>query len=369
MPVEQGMKVYAFGSNGNYQLGLPQTDADFIVPQLTFMNETALKKIACGGNHTLMLMADGTCYGTGDNSMREIRDDTGTEILKGWHLLNDSESRYKDVTCGWEFTVICNSQNEILSRGIGGKGELGLGGMCKSDIFKKVMAFGKDDEVKLFSSFQNCCVLVNTGTKSTVYGWGSNMKCQLFEPRTGKKVDQPIKIFESTTDILDYVSMGKDFIVFVNKLGQIVDIKGNIPKGFQREEWLRADQKGIQVSCMWSSIHILKEGKIYSYGYGTFGQIFQNEENRSLSVEGFTTGSEHGILVLPDKHDKTQQVSCWGWGEHGNCGRLQSQQESQQEDVNDYSNMSSPLNTVMSGLPNGVRIFGGCSSTWIVVPH
>ena len=403
------INVYSLGSNGNYQLGLGHAD-DMIVPQLSLRlekNDTKVKKIVCGGNHTVILLDDGDAYVCGDNRVGQLLDrDTpnGLELVKTWVKWPDRRARLVDVACGWDFTVIVDSNSEIWSRGDGPKGELGLGrGVTRSESFQRVKGIdtsaGLRAPPKVFSSFQNCTVVLQLAgeIKSRVYGWGNNNYCQLFEPRC-KVVAEPTLIYESRDTVIDYVAMGKNFIVFVSTEGRIVDIKGKVPEGFKLEEWDDMRETPLQVYTMWSSLHIKTlDNKIFSYGFRMFGQLFDNEAfdeqfcqrpASNYQILSMNTGSEHGIMVTTASDPKIQSVRyhilCWGWGEHGNCGRLHHclqltntdrtpPEDIQTPTVNDYSNVVSPLNELMCVVKRSddqhstaPMVFGGCANTWIV---
>lgn len=324
----------------------------------------------------MLLLDDGTLYGCGDNSKNQLYSISTVAHWKVWKPVSgDGNIKFKDVACGWESTVVINNQNEVLSRGCGLKGELGLGKELRRDDFEKVMDV--QDGSKLFGSFQNCVVVERkycssdekkAGTR--IYGWGSNTKSQLFEPKC-RVVDSPVLIYDNDDVTVEYVAMGKDFMLFVDVRGRIVATKGSLPKGFIFDDWAALD--GLEVHCMWTSIHILvreslqRKAGVYSFGNGSHGQLYNNEEWRSsVNIKKIALGSEHGILLL-DKNSTQDAVACWGWGEHGNCGRIQ---VGSTEIINDYSNAVSPLNEVFAidhPEEKKVKLFGGCATTWIVI--
>ncbi|CAB4255306.1 similar to Saccharomyces cerevisiae YAL020C ATS1 Protein required, with Elongator complex, Kti11p, and Kti12p, for modification of wobble nucleosides in tRNA [Maudiozyma barnettii] len=368
------LQVYAFGSNGNFQLGLGHAD-DIIVPQLTLSldvdKDVTVKKVACGGNHTLLLLSNGNVYECGSNAMGQLCDDSQIETVPKWSKLD--MNNIKDIACGWEFTVVLDILNNVWIRGYGPKGELGLGSnTTKITTFQKIMNVPENSNCKLFTSFQNCALLVQRPEGgSVVYGWGSNTKCQLMNPKS-KSVFTPTIIYESDSQQIVQVAMGKNFLLLIDNEGRIVSTRGAIPESFQLDEW--KDKKGLEVYTMWSSIHIYYENKIYSFGFGIHGQIFDNDYFQSTVMNKHTskliainTGSEHGMLVVQDDIISGFTVYCWGWGEHGNCGRVKEEQSDDKPVINDYSNLSSKANEIMhvdSVMPS--TVFGGCASTWIV---
>lgn len=308
-----------------------------------------MAKIACGGNHTVLLLDNGTAYACGDTSCGQLG---RGERWEGWRDLLEG---VRDVACGWEFTVAINGQNEVVSCGSGPKGELGLGAVKKTNHFQKVMDVSEDS--RLFASLQNCTVVVPTGTSgSKVYGWGSNTKCQLHKPKS-RVVDRPVVIYESASVRVKYAALGRDFILLIDAEGRIVHTSGAIPVEFNLEMW--ATCAGLDVLCMWTSMHIWAPGKgLYSYGNGNHGQLFKRDEwCPSADIKSVAVGSEHGVLLT-----KPGTVACWGWGEHGNCGRLRRDSGSI---INDRSNVISPLCEVFEA-PAQCLLFAGCATTWIV---
>ncbi|KAG0658861.1 hypothetical protein C6P45_002057, partial [Maudiozyma exigua] len=362
------LDVYALGSNGNYQLGLGHAD-DIIVPQLSLSldlpNNITVQKIACGGNHTLLLLSNGDVYGCGSNVKGQISDDSSIEMVPDW--IKFDQKNVKDIACGWEFSVLLDKDNNILVRGYGPKGELGLGeNVIEATSFKKVMSIPNGFTCKIFTSFQNVTLLLDgiDGNNSIVYGWGSNTKCQLLTPKS-KSVWNPTVIYESKSDQIEKVAMGKNFVLLCNDKGSICSATGAIPKTFNLAEW--ENKKELEVYVFWSSIHIYYQGQIYSYGFGVHGQLFDNDhfyktvmKDKDTRLISINTGSEHGMLVTKSKVMPEYIIYCWGWGEHGNCGRVKGDQSEDKPIINDYSNLTSKLNDVMhieSNTPPSV--FGG----------
>ncbi|CAL9733968.1 protein KTI13 [Monosporozyma servazzii] len=381
-----GFEVYSFGSNGNFQLGFPHCE-DLMVPQVTLSSDTPglnselnisisdhIEKVVCGGNHTVLLLTSGKILLAGNNEMGQLSGEVNCKAISTWGVPDKTwsfeveDEKIVDVTCGWEFTLVLTSKNKVYVRGNGPKGELGCGSEIKqSHHFLEVIRLqDPGDKVQIFSSFQNCAVLVTNPDKgSKVYAWGSNTKCQLWTPKC-RMVTKPSIIFEREDVILDYISMGKDFMVFVDMKGSIIHTIGNIPKTFIWEHWSK--KRDLLVLTMWSSIHIVERSpkfQISSYGFNMHKQIFDNETVSELDVDRVTVGSEHGILTTKD--GESVSIKCWGWGEHGNCGSIH---EDKSKIINDRSNEISVLNevlTVKGSSKIDVAIYGGCANTWIVI--
>ncbi|CCK70216.1 Ats1p KNAG_0D04760 [Huiozyma naganishii CBS 8797] len=371
-----GFNVYCLGSNGRGQLGLGHCNDVMVAQKSIVQSSDEVRKVVCGGNHTVLLLeGSGSVLATGNNEFGQL---VGGPVVDytDWVDCNGpwSTPRVLDVAAGWEFTAIVDENNIVRSRGAGPRGELGVGlDTCSGNSnnsgggFCTVMECGSDDEVKLFASFANCVAVVTTkGGHCTVYGWGSNTKCQLQTPKS-KIVDRPVVIYE-TDDPVDYAALGKNFNVLVNKRGEIVHAAGNLPSGFHWEHWKGVP--GLQVRCMWSSIHILDlKGSRLSFGFNLHGQLLDTAFPQDMYVTDTCMGSEHGVVVVKEL-DGSQRVLAWGWGEHGNCGRLSPNQSDSDPTsvINDKSNEVSPLNEILVVDPDKkVKVWGGCATTWIVV--
>lgn len=332
-------QILSFGSNGSGQLGVGHEN-DLILPQISFESNIKPKKISCGGNHSMILLEDGSLYWCGDNSAGQCSG--GLSSSSNWQLL---PGKYQDVACGWEYTLVIDMECIVKVVGHGKKSELGVPNMVSSREWVPVMQCS-DKNPKCYSSFQNS--LVQDGNR--IYGWGPNRKNQLLDVALNR-VETPRLIYESTQ--IRGVAMGKDFTAILD--GNILVLRGSIDKTALSDIGLET-RRIRQISCMWSSLHILTEAnEIFGLGKALHGQILS--ESPPPDILGISVGSEHGILTTSDC-----QVYCWGWGEHGNCGRV----TESKDPINDKSNIISHLNKI-GNFPGITDTFGGCASSWLVL--
>lgn len=300
-------------------------------------------KIACGGNHTFMLLEDQHLWVTGDNSQGQCGTLESSKTSQ-WVLL---PGLFKDIACGWEYSIVITEDNKVLSIGFGPKGQLGIRDVKHSLTWNFVMSCSSDNP-KLYSSFQNC--LVQDGNK--VYGWGPNRQGQLHDS-TNPYHQVPILIYEGKN--ITQITVGKNFTCLLDH--DTLIFKGTLKK-IENEIIQQLNQeKIIKISAMWSSLSILTQSRLLSFGQGIHGQLFSDDLPKG--VTDMCTGSEHGILSLGNS-----TVMCWGWGEHGNCGVRN--EYDRRDFINDKSNIISPLNEVFKQVSSKkIWIFGGCATTWI----
>ncbi|CAI7126932.1 CFC_collapsed_G0000530.mRNA.1.CDS.1 [Saccharomyces cerevisiae] len=162
--------VYAFGSNGQRQLGLGH-DEDMDTPQRSVPGDDGaiVRKIACGGNHSVMLTNDGNLVGCGDNRRGELDSAQALRQVHDWRPV-EVPSPVVDVACGWDTTVIVDADGRVWQRG----------GGCYEFTEQHVPLNSNDGRIAVYGCFQNFVVVQGT----RVYGWGSNTKCQLQEPKS-----------------------------------------------------------------------------------------------------------------------------------------------------------------------------------------
>lgn len=362
-------KLQCFGSNGSGQLGVGHEE-DLMLPITSFVSKgIGIKKVACGGNHSLLLLEDGSLFWCGDNSVGQcapIGKENADTPNKSCSWVS-VPGKYIDVACGWEFSVVIDSEGMVMTRGKGCKGELGVPEVTESDVWNALFRVQDRRNATCHAAFQHCAVV----DRNVVFAWGNNRKQQTCGESSLKVVDSPREIYHGRGSS-EYVrvAVGKDFtFILVDKEGkQDLILQGPLQQELPRIiSKLDADQTTVkQFASMWSSLHLLTEsGHLISIGRGSHGQFLQNPI--PSNTIGFAAGSEHGILVTSGV-----EVYCWGWGEHGNCGPLRPQGSSLESEnhvtshhVNDKSNVISPLNLI-GKYENVEAVYGGCATTWIV---
>ncbi|QEU62457.1 Ats1 [Kluyveromyces lactis] len=343
-------ELLCFGSNGNGQLGVGH-DEDLMLPQLSFQSDgVGIKKVSCGGNHSLLLLEDGSLYWCGDNSSGQCAS-SDIKISLEWIPI---PGKFLDVACGWEVTIVIDEDGWVKTRGRGDKGELGVPRLKHSTEWLDLFRCENPKGSRCYATFQHCVVVV----PEKIYGWGNNRKLQVCDVSALKIIEEPKVIYEGDTSGIE-IALGKDFTCVLSRNENKLMIKGSLAKELPEViSRLSHDFGSItKIDSMWSSLHILiGERKLISIGRGSHGQFL--EERLPSGTLDFVTGSEHGIVSTAD-----MKVYCWGWGEHGNCGSLS---KTKTNPINDKSNTISPLNMI-GKYEKVVSIYGGCATTWFVL--
>jgi alpha-tubulin suppressor-like RCC1 family protein len=121
-------KLYATGSNNNGQLGLGLNDTSKnILTQVPYIAGKTISNVFCGGNHTMVLMTDGTLYATGRNNFGQLGlGHTGiTSSLT--QVTPITGKTISSVSCGEFHTMVLMTDGTLYATGYNNTGQLGLG--------------------------------------------------------------------------------------------------------------------------------------------------------------------------------------------------------------------------------------------------
>lgn len=345
-----GYKVLSCGSNGNYQLGISDDEdyntlqaAEFHIDDkvVSDMPDKPIK-IVCGGNHTFVLFESGSLYSCGQNTYGQCALASRQHIV-GFHQVQGS---WKDVSAGWEFSVLVNKHDELFVCGLGLKHELGLGSITRTEMKKLDIKFPSPIN-KIRSCVNHTILVLQNGE---LHGWGNCRKGQLgtlVAKANGKlpsTLTSPTKLNFGVEQILDF-DIGRDVTYIYS--GTHIYIFGKTKESFTVEKPIGS------LKSMWSSVHYTCDSKINSYGNNSHGQLIPST---SPCPRSFEIGSEHGLLHANNK------VYAWGWGEHGNCGVHSKPVSSKLEDQVTFNY----LNEIYSG-SNVILLGCGCATSWIIV--
>ncbi|GMM38567.1 Ats1 protein [Saccharomycopsis crataegensis] len=353
-------KLYDCGSNGNYQLGVGNDNDLDVLTQIDFPAATKITKIASGGNHTFVLLETGEIWASGDNSYGQcgtVPNDESLQHFKKFRRIGEHLT-WANMACGWEFSVLVDIEGRVYSCGLGSKGELALGkgtfkSYAKEDLGKHGMVSSLrqvsfPSEINKIVDIKASLNHVILRTSNSFYGWGYN-KGHKMCPSLGKMVWAPSKL-ENLSAGLQGFALGREYTVFYSN--REIVLRGKTEK-MQADGLMAFETKEIaNIQSMWSSVHVeTKDGAIHSLGNNSHGQKLISSNN--VKIKQYAVGSEHGIIL-----DNNNNVYCWGWGEHGNCG-VHSGLTNDDEVTFDF------LNRIYNGGETVYMVSGGCATTFV----
>ena len=171
--------VYGAGANANGQLGLGNYTAKYntLQPMLMPAGKTA-KYISSGGYCTMVLMTDGTVYGTGSNSAGQFGLGNYTvkyNTLQPMIIPGGKTANY--ISIGSTNTQVLMTDGTVYGTGANGNGQLGLGNYTANYNTLQLMLMPSGKLAKNISGGSNITLVLMTD--DTVYGTGSNSYGQL----------------------------------------------------------------------------------------------------------------------------------------------------------------------------------------------
>ena len=172
--------LWSTGNNSNGQLGIGTTSASLVFTKVG--TDSDWKAVSSGTNHTIAIKKDGTMWGWGSNGSYQLANgSTTTNSPSPIQIGTDSD--WKDVLCGTNFTVAIKTDGTLWSWGLGTSGQLGHG--SKSTI-QSPTKIGTDSNWKSFSAGINHVLALKTD--GTLWAWGNNGSGQLGDGSTVERV-------------------------------------------------------------------------------------------------------------------------------------------------------------------------------------
>ncbi|KAI9313059.1 regulator of chromosome condensation 1/beta-lactamase-inhibitor protein II [Dichotomocladium elegans] len=353
--------VYAFGSNGNGQLGIGHTDDVAIpTPCIGLPLDDPIIKIVGGGNHAAALTQSGRVYMAGHwgiNQKSSIFFEPPALRGRVWH----------DVACGWSFTILAERvTGHVFGLGTAKSGEFGGNhrnyGSQSDDSLVHIHV---DAPIRVVAcGWRHVVGLADDGS---VYGWGWNKHGQLgsvkecdnsgsnSSSRSQKSFIQPPLLMSCPKPIVQ-VACGHVFTIALATDGSVYGFGSNKYGQLQTGDpdgclitnatsiaagWHHA---AAAIACPNSSSSSSSRKHLRLWGRDDHGQL----AGQGIRAESFVCGSEH-MLVLVEG-----QVLAWGWNEHGNCT---THQKSAHE----------PQKVLLSDSRPVTIIGAGCATSWIGV--
>ncbi len=316
--------LYALGSNGHGQLGIGNYDDVSEAQQCILQYDEddppgTIKRIAAGGNHTLVLFESGRVFSAGSNvhgqAGIESRASTAAELTNTCATFTEVRlptgfPKIKLCSVTWAASIIVTSDDEVYSFGNGPKGELGTG-IDNSRNLEKLPRIPSINEVvvDIASGIRHTVVVLSDGN---VYGWGHGRHAQLGEPIGIVRTPRQIKGLGS----MKRVTCGSEFSYVVGEPRQGRHCVLGSDKWGVKAQLPTYMQGWKDIGSNWGGVHALTDtGKLVAWGRNDRGQLDPSGGAMSETFEQIAVGSEHALALT-----SSGRVLAWGWGEHGNCG-------------------------------------------------
>ncbi|KAK9235972.1 regulator of chromosome condensation 1/beta-lactamase-inhibitor protein II [Lipomyces kononenkoae] len=358
--------LFSFGSNAHCQLSHSSaedidepTRVAVSLPSPVSGDDVA---VSSNGNHTLLLIS-GQVYATGDNTYGQCfvsPSSTGTRRLSTFHKIDNAcfGGRPRFIAAGWDFSVVITSlstHDEIYVAGHGPRGQLGIDESITVALtpqhIRDFPPLGRRVR-QICAGMGHAVVLLDDGS---VYGWGQSRKGQLGPANTlSVACWTPTRVDFCNDDgfVPAKLVCGREFSAAIDTAGKVIvlhsgkDIHGirNVPGPETVAGW-------TDFQSGWTTLHVLLDsGDVVSWGNNSHCQHVPKEAATLPFFVRISCGSEHTLAL--GRHGK---VYAWGWGEHGNCGRLEG----------DEVNVRRARPVFGADANEIVYLGAGCATSWI----
>lgn len=364
------LALFASGSNACGQLATgDREDSHRFAPCLFYgisrgqlpTDTEAVVQIACGSNHTLVLIeSEGgvhTLWGCGDGRRGQLGPSLlveSTPVFKPIDLQTNTPSQLvRWIACGWETSFVVLSQkgesDVLVSMGGNDFGDLGIGGAEKKKPTRKPkvvdlnrvengMFDGKRIDILSIVAGPHHVVLCVKATgdeglvEKVMLGWGTSRHGQLGSNLRSKPFISSPQVISLEEDVLSF-ALGNLHTAFLHESGRCSAMGSDKKNQIQRISSL----KGVKtIDCTWNGTYVMVEEdevqKLLCNGNNSNGQLGKGEHEVTSSfvdvlfpvgsgkLKRISCGSEHVLSLLAEDDIYSGEVWGWGWNEHGNLG-------------------------------------------------
>jgi len=393
------MHILSAGSNARGQLANGSIEDSHQFQPVLWAGErptAQVKRIACGGNHTLILFEDGQLWVSGDGrrgQLGPIKSSLVFTRLKLEDLSSDAEDyQILDVTAAWETSYIVlrrpGAGDSILSMGANDFGDRGIGRVGSKDLpptnrisFDQFLGSDVDAASVRIQGIDAGPhhVVVSLDAEGQggkihhlVVGWGASRHGQLgasSAPKSPTSYPTPCTLTLQSSSVPVAISAGNQHTVVLHSDGGL-SFYGTNKKS--QLNCLSSPPPNVKaIHCTWNGTCLVSpvdnSYSLYLSGSNAHGQLgildsetdphrlqFQRGSDRLLQL---SAGSEHILAHL--KGPDESLVMGWGWNEHGNLGLGHT------DDVGP-PNVLWPSSGGPGSLSHVQSVWAGCGTSFIV---
>ena len=178
--------IWGCGDNNHGQLGDNSGDIKVTLMQLANSLGKTVESVSCGDNCTILLMTDGTIYGSGNNAFGRLGDGTNLPKYLWVQANNNTGKTPKSVISGGYYTTVKMTDNTLWSIGWNKYGQFGFEPNSNPNYQYNVSLTSMPIPTGKTPESFTCCVAytIVKMTDGTVYVTGENTYGQLADGTT-----------------------------------------------------------------------------------------------------------------------------------------------------------------------------------------
>jgi alpha-tubulin suppressor-like RCC1 family protein/uncharacterized protein YjbI with pentapeptide repeats len=291
--------LYGTGHNAQGQLGVGDTTNRSTLTQISIPAGKVIKSIACGRLYTNVLMTDGTVYGTGSTPgvITYFYSHGGQgfgnkSTLTALEFPDGPARNVKKIACGGEHTVFITNNGSLF--GVGDNSSRQLGGIYTGPNYYMTPNYYWDYDRTATKPITNSsgktpanviCGNLNTiiiMTDGTRYGLGSTAGLGV----TSNNANELSVVLNSVNTVADFIACGSDYSILLMTNGLIygtgsngngrlgINIINSTVYSSMVQMINTTGKTPTSVACgSFHTIVLMADGTIYRAGLNSFGQL------------------------------------------------------------------------------------------------
>ncbi|KAJ4871708.1 Regulator of chromosome condensation (RCC1) family protein [Raphanus sativus] len=348
---EEEQEVWSWGAGTDGQLGTAKLQDEHLPQLLSLTSLPSISMLACGGAHVIALTSGGKVFtwGRGNSGQLGHGDNLNTYLPKPLSFFHDGDYVISQASAGWSHSAFVSDSGCLFTCGNGSFGQLGH--VC-------------EDGSLWYAAF-TCLVRRESSLRIRI--WKTRTAWRLI--RHKKSVNLPCVVSGLEDVEVVRIAANGDHSAAISADGQLY----TWGRGFcgspdvQTPKCLHSSQSFREVALGWNHALLLTvDGKVFKLG-NTLNKQSEKQQLREDSSEtllekvpGFdgvevlqiAAGAEHSAAVT-----ESGEVQTWGWGEHGQLGL---------GDTNDQNNPQLVSLGSIDMHAKDIKVYCGSGFTYVV---
>ncbi|CAA7036186.1 unnamed protein product [Microthlaspi erraticum] len=327
---EEVEQVWSWGAGTDGQLGTAKLEDEHLPQLLSLTSLASISTLACGGAHVIALTSGGKVlsWGRGSSGQLGHGDILNTLLPKPVSFFDDYV--ITQAAAGWSHSGFVSDSGCLFTCGNGSFGQLGHGDNMSQTSPAKVSYFVNKSVKMVACGMRHSLVLF---AENQVCAFGSGKRGQLgFSSDRTKSVNLPCLVSGLEDVEVVRISANGDHSAAISADGHLFSWGRGFCGGpdIQTPQCLPSSLTFREVALGWNHALLLTaDGEVFKLG-NTLNDQSEKQQRQADSCEallekvsGFdgvkvlqiAAGAEHSAAVT-----ESGDVNTWGWGEHGQLG-------------------------------------------------
>ncbi|KAG7598177.1 Regulator of chromosome condensation RCC1 [Arabidopsis suecica] len=327
---EEEQQVWSWGAGTDGQLGTAKLQDELLPQLLSLTSLPSISMLACGGAHVIALTSDGKVFTWGRGSSGQLGHGDILNITLPKLVSFFDGYVITQAAAGWSHSGFVSDSGCLFTCGNGSFGQLGHGDNMSLSTPAKVSYFS-NESVKMVACGMRHSLVLFAGNQ--VCGFGSGKRGQLgFTSDGTKSVNLPCVVSGLKDVEVTRISANGDHSAAISADGQFFSWGRGFCAGpdVYAPQCLPSSLSFREVAVGWNHALLLTvDGEVFKLG----NTLNKQPEKQQLQIDSseallakvsdfdgvkvlqIAAGAEHSAAVTENGEVKT-----WGWGEHGQLG-------------------------------------------------